>query len=297
MSQEHPITPAANSLLIRPSYGLVSLPEGGSPALSEIISRSLVHIQASRALATRHRIGEHELCEPDYGLVCAFAEDLRLPPEEVLKRLLLPKSGYLFPDTRIEDGRFKELLVDRETLPISSIPFIEGLVVERLFLRLQETPSGLDLSMFPNLTVLYCGWNPLTELDLSQVPNLTVLWCGENQLTELDLSQVPNLTKLECEGNQLTELDLSQVSNLTKLDCDRNQLTELDLSQVPNLTVLYCDGNQLTELDLSQVPNLTELYCDWNPLTELDISNLQNLNSLSYDEGKTRLIQRPDQNF
>ena len=241
MSEEVPITPAESSLVIRPSTGLVSLAEGGSPALAEIIGRSLVHIQASRALATRHRIGEHELCGPDYGLVCAFAEDLRLPPEEVLRRLLLPKSGYLFTDTRIEDGRFKELQVDRETLPISSIPFIKGLVVERLFLRFQETLSGLDLSTFPNLTKLDCDGNQLTALDLSQVPNLTELSCGSNQLTELDLSQVPDLGGLWCAKNQLIELDLSQVPNLNDLHCSENQLTELDIRNLQNLNSLSYD--------------------------------------------------------
>jgi Leucine Rich repeats (2 copies) len=247
---------------------LARSPVGGSPALAEIMSKSLVHIQTSKALATRHRIGEHELCWPDYSLVCAWAEELRLTPEETIRRLLVrTKISDGEWDTRIEEGRFKSLCVSTselytmETLSVSSIPSIKGLVVEALYLRLRETSTGLDLSLFPNLTHLECRDNHLTELDISRVPNLTVLECGENQLSELDLSHVPNLTELECDRNQLSELNLSDVPNLTELDCRSNQLTKLDLSHVPNLTRLSCSENPLIELDLSHVPNLSQLGC------------------------------------
>jgi formylglycine-generating enzyme required for sulfatase activity len=167
-----------------------------SSAIS-VISRSHTHIQTSKTLAARHRIGEHELYGPDYRLVCACADDLRLPPEEVLRRLQLT-GGIRWKrwDTRIEDGRFKALHFDRETLPISSIPSVAGLIVETLFLRLQEAPARLDLSMFPDLIALKCAENQLIELDLSEVPNLTVLSCAENQLTELDIRNLRNLETL-----------------------------------------------------------------------------------------------------
>jgi formylglycine-generating enzyme required for sulfatase activity len=82
MSQEHPITPAVNSLVIRPSTGLIRLPEGGSPALSEIISRSLAHIKVSRALASpERRAGEEQEFEiaPGVTLVMCW-----IPPGEFL---------------------------------------------------------------------------------------------------------------------------------------------------------------------------------------------------------------------
>jgi hypothetical protein len=279
----NPKHPTESGLIVRSGGALAKLPDGGTHALAEIINRSLVHIQTSKALAVRHRIGEHDLCGPDYRLVCAFAEDVGMTPEEVLRRLLLPKSGYLFPDTRIEDGRFKELLIDEETLPFSSIPSIEGLVVEILRLGLKAAPSGLVFSMFPHLTVLDCCGNQLTELDLSNVTDLTKLDCDQNQLNELNLAQVPNLTTLLCSDNKLTDLDLSVVTNLTVLNCSKNQITELDLSQVPNLTTLLCSDNQLAELDLSEVPNLTMLSCYNNQLAELDLSQVSNLATLWCD--------------
>ena len=157
--------------------------------------------------------------------------------------------------------------------------------------------TELDLSAVPLLTRLDCGFNQLTQLDLSVVPLLTDLSCSCNQLTELDLSAVPLLTELWCNSSQLTELDLSAVPLLTLLHCFSSQLTELDLSAVPLLTRLDCGFNQLTELDLSFVPLLTWLWCAQNHLTELDIRPLEHLKNLHHDADKTRLIQRPDQNF
>jgi len=303
MTPDNTVPPVESGLIVQSGGALARLPDGGTPALAEIINRSLVQILTSKALAARHRIGEHELCGPDYRLVCALAEDMGLTPEETLRRLLLTGGkGLECWDTRIENGRFKALRFREETLRISSIPVIEGLGVETVSLGLHEGFVRLDVSMFPNLTelscwnnqltemdlshvpnltVLSCNRNQLTELNLSQVPNLTELWCYQNHLTELDLSHVPNLTVLSCSGNQLAELDLSQVPNLTELACNENHLTELDLSHVPNLSWLSCSGNHLTELDLSQVPNLTLLSCSGNQLTVLDLSNVPNLTLLS----------------
>lgn len=300
MPEEFPIPPAVSGLVIPPSTGLVGLPEGGSPALSEIISRSLAHVQACSKSSVRHQIGEHELCGPDYEFVCVIAEDLRLPPEEVLRRMLLPDDYDTDSPTKIKDGQFMNLRVSGQTLPISAIPSIEGLVVMRFEICDQDIISMPAFSISPHLTELYCSRNyQLTALDLSYFPHLKTLHCNCNLLTELDLSHVPHLTTLFCGGNQLTELDLSHVPHLTGLECGSNQLTELDLSLVPHLTNLFCDNNQLTELELSHVPHLTVLWCLKNHLSELDIRNNRNFydSGFLYDRGKTRLLQRPDQNF
>jgi Leucine-rich repeat (LRR) protein len=274
MSQETPNLSDKSSQLIRRESELARLPLVSSSALADIIDRSLVHIQKNNALEMRNRIGAHELSLPDFRLVCAFAKDLQLTPEEVLNRLLMPSTGPIRAVTTIENGQFKVLRVAKEILPVSSFPYIEGLVVEMLHYRL-EPSSNLDLSMFPKLAALFCDFNGLTRLNLSQIPNLKGLFCHFNRLTELDLFLIPNLETL---------------------GCTNNQLKELDFSQTPLLTELYCWDNRLTELDLSQVPNLIELWCHNNQLTELDIRNLRNLKSLKHDPG-IRLIQRPDQNF
>jgi formylglycine-generating enzyme required for sulfatase activity len=82
MTKESHITPAEDALIIRPSTDLISLPEGGSPALSEIISRSLAHIKVSRAQAIpERRAGEDQEFEiaPGVKIVMCW-----IPPGEFL---------------------------------------------------------------------------------------------------------------------------------------------------------------------------------------------------------------------
>ncbi len=117
MSSEPPARPEESGILIRPPTGLVSAPDGGPSAMSEIISRSLVHIQTSKALGMLHRIGKHELFGPDYRLVCTWAEESRLTQEEVLVRLLSNKGTILI------DGRFEAIYIDEfSKLGISGLP-------------------------------------------------------------------------------------------------------------------------------------------------------------------------------
>jgi len=52
---EPPTPPEQAALVLKRGTALVTLPHGNSPALSEIISRSLVHLSTSQSPATRHR--------------------------------------------------------------------------------------------------------------------------------------------------------------------------------------------------------------------------------------------------
>ena len=221
MSSENSNPAEETGLQFHPGSGLAGLPNAGTPALSEIIGRSLVHVQTSKALGMLHRIGEHELYGPDYRLVCAWAEELRLTQEDVLERL----TSYPYMRSTLVNGKFKELRVDQGFLEISGLPSISGLKIELLEIcdsglvteRSEKPLSNLDLSILPGLTKLICTGNVLTVLDFSVVPNLTSFGCGNNKFTELDLSDVPNLTHLYCWNNKLTKLNLSDVPNLNKL--------------------------------------------------------------------------------
>lgn len=292
------------SLLTQPESGFSNISSSGSPALSEIMSRSLVHIQTGRILTTRHRIGDCELCDPDFRLVCAWAEELQSQPENVLKRLLNePKQQNKNQfGTQISNGKFRSLFVDGEVLNISGFQSVGGLVLENLCLfgvkhdfefRFSAIPSlkvfdcrsnqmtKLDLCGAGNLTVLNCGWNDLTGLDLSVVPNLVELYCADNSISSVALSEVPKLIILDCESNlELAELDLFAVPNLTSLSCACNRLTNLDLLAVPKLVKLSCAYNLLANLDLSEVPNLHQLSCGCNNMTSLDLSAVPNLTEL-----------------
>ncbi|MDO5015311.1 MAG: InlB B-repeat-containing protein, partial [Clostridia bacterium] len=97
------------------------------------------------------------------------------------------------------------------------------------------------LEHFPDLRVLRCGSNPITELDLTGNPNLENLSCSYCQLTELDLSGNPALRVLTCRNTKITSLDLSNNPALDYLHCPENALTSLDLSSNPNVATLDPD--------------------------------------------------------
>ncbi|MGY8642215.1 MAG: hypothetical protein ACKVJU_14115 [Verrucomicrobiales bacterium] len=88
MPEDHSSEPKKHEVITLPGGALAKRAPETSGAMSEMVSRSLVHIQTSKALAMLHRIGEHDLYGPDYRLVCAWAEELRWAPEEVLAHLV-----------------------------------------------------------------------------------------------------------------------------------------------------------------------------------------------------------------
>jgi len=89
---ELPIHPEENGLVIRPSTGLVSLSDGGSPAMAEIIRRSLAHIQTSKALAVPERRAGEE---------CEF----EIAPGVKMVMCWIPPGEFLMGSPEDEEGR------------------------------------------------------------------------------------------------------------------------------------------------------------------------------------------------
>jgi hypothetical protein len=67
MPPDPPTPPEQTGLVLQRGAGLATLLPGNSPALSEIINRSLVHLRTSQSLATRHREPGEE-CEFEIAL-------------------------------------------------------------------------------------------------------------------------------------------------------------------------------------------------------------------------------------
>jgi hypothetical protein len=198
-----------------------------------------------------------------------------------------------------------------EELDLRSVPALQQLWCSHNQL------AKLDLDLTPALEDLDCSSNQLTELQLGNsqfdlldcsgneidernliYPNgLKSLFCDDNRLQKLDVRGIKELQQLHCSVNEITRLNLSESVSLQGLMCGYNSLNELDLSGTPMLESLYCPDNMLEELDLSFNPKITHLFCEHNLLKELDIRPLEHLEDLTYDRDRTRLIQRPDQNF
>ena len=82
MSQDPPKPPPQTGLVLQRPAGLATLPHGNSPALSEIINRSLVHLRTSQSPATRHR-------EP--GEECEF----EIAPGVMMRMCWIPQGEFL----------------------------------------------------------------------------------------------------------------------------------------------------------------------------------------------------------
>lgn len=317
MSHDSPKSPPESGQIIPRDSGLKRATTDDSKPLSEIIARSLIHIQTSKNLSTLHRIGEYELFDPDYRMICTWGEELRLSPQEIMDFLHTEPHNSV----KISNGKITEIELDHYFFEVSGIPDIKGLEIENLCLSFFGTNKSFlqrfDLSIFPRLVSLvlfdcgisdlnieynprlkslHCAVNRIHALDLSKVPNLLSLCCSDNPLHEINLTSVPNLTQLFCRDCSLNALELSSVPNLKQLDCSsncgerwptpkewasRNQLQELNLEFVQKLEVLDCSGNPLGKLDLSPVPKLMELVCEFIGLRELDVSAIENLKALA----------------
>jgi formylglycine-generating enzyme required for sulfatase activity len=91
MPPESPTPPAETGLIIQPGAGLVTLPHGGSPALSEMICRSLAHLQTSKSLATR---------QPEPGEEC----DFEIAPGVMMRMCWIPPGEFLMGSPEGELG-------------------------------------------------------------------------------------------------------------------------------------------------------------------------------------------------
>jgi formylglycine-generating enzyme required for sulfatase activity len=136
-----------NSLIIRPSTGLVSLPEGSSPALSEIISRSLAHLQASSALAVHERRAGEE-------------QEFEIAPGVKIVMCWIPPGEFLMGSPEDEVGRR-----DKETQ--HRVTITQGFwLAKTLTTQAQwEAVMGNNPSHFNgmNLPVESVSWNEISE--------------------------------------------------------------------------------------------------------------------------------------
>ena len=210
-------------IAIRPPSSLLAQGADAQRIVAEMVSDAIA-LAGAPALASqkRFKIGEIELCEPDYRQCLHWASSLKLTPEDFLERLLKPPVTPFLKShpTLIEDGQLRRIFWDGRLLPMERFGLVAELQTQSLFCV--EGFSQVDLSLVPNLTELNCSFTRITELDLSPVPKLATLWCSSTGITELDLSPVLNLTKLSCSETEITELDISTLPRLQSLTYDQS---------------------------------------------------------------------------
>jgi hypothetical protein len=148
--------------------------------------------------------------------------------------------------------------------------------ITKLDISREHLEGSLDLSDFPNLRILWCQKNEITELDVSCCLNLKILVCWKNSLVSLDVSQNKQLIVLFCSENQLTALDLENNSALQKVHVKGNKIkSDLNIfSHLTNLEELRLGESEEIRLELGNGNN-NEFFGSLEPL-----KNLQNLRTL-----------------
>ena len=251
----------SDSLIPKPSTEL-SVGSGAERVLSEMTGDALkIHEQSLKQKF--FKIGDVELCEPDYRFIEELAKRTEWDEKELLDWLV----GIDSETDWTEDWNGYET--------------IKGGHLTRL--HFDEIEPAVDMSQFADLTqleILCIFGSEIVELiDLS---NLTQLrWINFAGCDLSDVSPLSNLTQLEELGlsdNQIT--DVSPLSNLTQLEklfLTQNQITDVGpLSCLTQLEGLYLYGNQITDVSpLSNLTQLKELLLMSNPLKESQIDDLR----------------------
>ncbi len=299
------------SLIPLSNAALTDAGAGAKRIMSSMIGGTLAVISREPMF----KIGEYEWHEPDYRQILLWADTLKIPPEEVIRRLLNTTSlSWDWHDDHAEwqpttfcDGRISKLNWDLGILPCSTFQWVEGLKIEYIRFAQQIVESGdiiwieslnlrmpelvclhleclnLDECSFagsPMLETLVCAGNGIGSLRVDETPNLKKLNCRSCELSDLDLTAAPDLEELNCAENNLGSIDVSSIPELRNLDCEKNELTKLDLFAVPWLSILKCGKNRLIEIDLSLIPRLWLLDCRNNQISELDLTRARRLTRL-----------------
>lgn len=281
--------------------GALALQSGGltstSPRSGHIVTRMIdgaLDIVRRKGTLVPHlfRVGDFELCEPDYRQVSRWAKELRRSPARMLEELS-QQGGVLSPDHfEISGGRIKKLRWDGKEFPIRCFEWEPGLEIDTLRIW-NRMPAWGEQAVLPSLQELFVDSAEELCVALSQTPNLRRLDLNGNSLSVIDLSGASQLTRLGLRKNWLTHLDLPPLPQLRELDCTKNySLSKLDLSPVPQLRRLECSMiKELKELDLSPVPLLEFIDCLSTPIAELDLRPLENPNIEVWHNGNTRVIR------
>jgi formylglycine-generating enzyme required for sulfatase activity len=207
MPSESSSTSELNQLIIPSSTGLITLPDGNPPALSEMISRSIAHIRPSRAMVvTARRAGEEREFEIAPGVTIVMCW---IPPGEFLRGSLEDEEGRLklldwirreVPIKSLENKRLRSMMPDwmRREFPVGSLEGEEGHSVHEakdwVFI-----PKGFWLAKTPITQAQWeavMGNNP-SHFKGASLPVESLSWldiCGDETRTGGFLEVVNRLT-------------------------------------------------------------------------------------------------------
>ena len=290
-----------HAIISRPDLSPEPKEEEHTPVLSKIVSDTLALARRER----RFKVGEYEWCEPDYRQILIWAGELALEPEEVIRRILDPRSLHWdekgmrtksanWDATTFREGRIVKLNWDLDLLAIREFRWIDDLEIEYLRIVSEPAMSREFEMMYKKIplerrdAVLERDyWRGFTHLKTPSailsinisLPKLQTLICERLRANELILKQPSCLKILRCGWNRLKRLHLTNVPMLRDLDCSYNGLDDLRVEGCP-LHRLECSGNRFLGIDDLTNPELRTLNCSNNDIGEMDLSGCPKLEHL-----------------
>ncbi|SDJ67388.1 T9SS type A sorting domain-containing protein [Flavobacterium noncentrifugens] len=208
--------------------------------------------------------------------------------------LLIGTMAHAQDIIEFSDPNFKTALLNHPTLVDTNgdgeIQFTEAETVLDLEVSASNISAMPEIQYFINLRNLACNGNNLATLDISMLPQLGIVFCDNNALTSLLLNHAPHAMSLFCNDNQLVTLDLSNLG-IETLYCQNNALTAVNLSGITQLYESNFSNNQLTALEFPEysISSGDILTISNNPLTSFTLRHSSLVNFVCTNTAITTL--------
>lgn len=107
------------------------------------------------------------------------------------------------------------------------------------------------LNYFPNITVLNCDINNITELDLKGNKKLTSLSFSHNKINNIDVSNLTDLMIFNANYNKFVTVNLSHNTSLVHVELDKNTSLEcVDIRGMRGISTLNLNTSSLISLKI-----------------------------------------------
>ena len=128
------------------------------PVLRRMTEGLLEQVRQMAVQRARYRLGAYELREPDYRLICLWANDLSMAPQALLD--ILAQSRFIRDEVAfaVEDGAIISLVWDFDRLPRFPDLWVDGLSLQKLAFTWHKKLHGVSLApKVPSLRELRIG--------------------------------------------------------------------------------------------------------------------------------------------
>lgn len=213
---------------------------------------------------------------------------------DVLESDILATTSINASNRNITDLRGLEAFTNLTTLNLQNNNITEIDVSNNTSLtdlRISNNPltNGIDVSILPNLEILFADGIGINNLDVTNNSNLEFLFARDNQLNVIDLSNNPNLRFLFLGNNDIALIDLSNNILLERISLYQNRITTFDATPFSNLFLLDLQdtdaGFNLTSVNVTGLTALDILFVGQNlSLTSLDVSTNTALRRLGIND-------------